>query len=85
MTHVSEAEDVEARLKRAVRNYRRFKSAREELHEAIRAAAAASPEVKKGPKEITFLIDHEYDVAHVSRIIHGNTAARRKKTNDPDA
>ncbi|WP_141576171.1 hypothetical protein [Actinomadura sp. WMMA1423] len=72
---MSEGEDsVETRLKKAVRGYRRATQARIELHEAIKAAAAGG----KTPKQITFLIDHEYDVAHVSRIIHGKVGGKRK-------
>lgn len=80
MTPVSEAEiPVETRLKQAVRNHRRAvqraDAARQELHDAIKAAAATD----KGPKEITFLIEHEYDVNHVSRIIRGKTNTRPKR------
>ena len=60
-------DDVEARLKTAVRKYRRIKDARQELREAILAAAQDGV----GTSEITKLIDHEYTEAHVSRIIHG--------------
>lgn len=79
MSPVSETESpVEARLKKALRRYRQLKPAREELHEAIKAMAAEG----KRPKEITFLIDHEYDVNHVSRIINGRTNTRAKKPAD---
>lgn len=58
-------------LRSAGRAYGRAKREREEarvrLSESIRRAASDG----KGPAEITRLIDHEYDVAHVSRIIHG--------------
>jgi hypothetical protein len=62
---------VEDRLRKAVTAFRRANAtqerARKGLHEAIKEAKAEG----KGPAEITRLIDHEYDVAHVSRIIHG--------------
>lgn len=62
---------VEERLRQTLRAFRRANSAQEkarlEFRDAIKAAKAAG----KGPAEITRLIDHEYDVAHVSRIIHG--------------
>lgn len=65
-----EEDPVAARLRKAVKAFRRSKAAherdRQELRDAILAAAG-----KKGTTEITKLIDREYTEAHVSRIIHG--------------
>lgn len=62
---------VEELLRKKLRAFRRANAAqekaRQEFREAIKDARAAG----KGPAEITRLIDHEYDVAHVSRIVNG--------------
>lgn len=62
---------VEGELRRAVRSFRRASAAQERARLALREAIAEASAKGKGPAEITRLIDHEYDVAHVSRIIHG--------------
>lgn len=72
MYAVSDVESpVEAELRRAVRSFRRASAAHERARRALREAIAEASSSGKGPAEITRLIDHEYDVAHVSRIIHG--------------
>jgi hypothetical protein len=62
---------VEERLRQTLRTFRRANAAQEKARLEFRAAIKAAREAGKGPAEITRLIDHEYDVAHVSRIIHG--------------
>lgn len=60
-----------ARLRKKARAFRRAKAALEEkrldLREEILDAAAA----KERPADIIREIEHTYDVAHVSRMIHG--------------
>lgn len=62
---------MEARLRTAVRSYRRAKKTQDRARLTLREAITTAASEGKGPAEITRLIDHEYDVAHVSRIIHG--------------
>lgn len=62
---------VEERLRQALRAFRRANAAQEKARLELRAAIKEARQAGKGPAEITRLIDHEYDVAHVSRIIHG--------------
>lgn len=62
---------IEERLRRTLRAFRRANAAQEKARLEFREAIKAAREAGKGPAEITRLIDHEYDVAHVSRIIHG--------------
>lgn len=70
MCRMNDAERAEAGRK-AVRAYRRSKTALDRDRAALRTFILTSAADGKGPAEITRLIDHEYDVAHVSRIIHG--------------
>lgn len=69
---------VEDDLRIKVRAFRRATAAQERARLALRDAITSASAAGKGPAEITRLIDHEYDVAHVSRIIHGKTGGKRK-------
>ena len=62
---------LDDRLRRTQRKFRRTKQIREKARLALRMVSASAAREGLGPAEITRLIDHEYDVAHVSRIIHG--------------
>jgi polyisoprenoid-binding protein YceI len=60
-----------ARLKAAVRAFRRSKMAHERDRLELREAILDASKGGKGTTEITKLIDREYTEAHVSRMING--------------
>lgn len=62
---------IEVELRKRVRAFRRANAAQERARLSLREAITEASASGKGPAEITRLIDHEYDVAHVSRIING--------------
>ena len=66
-----EEAEMTAELRKAARADKRAEAAKERTRLALREVILKCAEQGMGPAAITRSIEHRYDVAHVSRIIHG--------------